>query len=263
MAVSAFVPPDGWDCRHYGEILILIAWLLSAQIDIGLRCRWPLNKGDRNKLFWSTGLKDLLVVIATMGDIITAQVGVFNKCQCYTLGGKTGLALPEMRETAQTLYYRLKTFYPGITFACIGIELIIVPLFISIQNLDALRTFVQRDDRKSNAKWLWTFLSRCEALKAALQKALPRKHFGLFKGNTVVVQEGLPADSHELHDLTRVMSGESEGGGTEYDHVAGAPTGDGHSDYSVSTYQSNGVDWPSGYRTSISPTPDPRQVNTT
>ena len=266
MAVSAFVPPDGWDCRHYGEILILIAWLLSAQIDIGLSRRWPLNKGNRNKLFWSTGLKDLLVAIVTMGGIIVAQVGVFNKCECYTRGGKTGLALPEMPETAQALYYRLKTFYPGITFTCIGIELIIIPLFISIQNLDALRTFVQRDDRKSNAKWLWTFLSRCEALKAALQKALPRKHFGLSKGkrtNTVVAEEELSADSHELHHLTRFMSGESEGGGTEYDHIAGAPTGDGHSDYSVSTSQSNGVDWPSRYRTSMSPTPDPRRVNTT
>ena len=263
MAVSAFVPPDGWDCRHYGEILILIAWLLSAQIDIGLSRRSPLNKGNRNKLFWSTGLKDLLVTIVTMGIIITAQVGVFNKCECYTRSGKTGLALPEMPETAQTLYYRLKTLYSGITFTCIGIELIIVPLFISIQNLDALRTFVQRDDRKSNAKWLWTFLSRCEALKAALQKAIPRIHFGLSKANTVVVEDGLPADSHELHRLTPFMSEESEGVGTEYENIAGASTGDVHSEYSFSTSQSNGVDWPSSYRTSMSPTPDPRRVNTT
>lgn len=266
MAVSAFVPPDGWDCRHYGEISILIAWLLSAQIDIGLSRRWPSNKRNRNKLFWSTGFKDLVIVIATMGGIITAQVGVFNKCECYTLSGKTGLALPEMPETAQTLFYRLKTLYFGITFTCIGIELIIVPLFISIRYSDALRTFVQRDDRKSNAKWLWTLLSRCETLKAALQEALPRKYFGLSKGNrtnTVVVEEGSPADSHELHHLTRFMSGEPERVATEYHHIASAPTGEGQSEHSASTSQSSGMDWPSRYRTRMSPTPDPRRVNTT
>lgn len=266
VAVSAFVPPDGLDCRHYGEIPILIAWLLSAQIDAGLSRRWPLNKGNRNKLFWSTGFKDLLVTIATMGAIITAQVGVFNKCECYTLSGKTGLALPEMPETAQTLFYRLKTFYSGITFTCIGIELIIVPLFISVQNLDALRTFVQRDDRKSNAKWLWTFLSRCEALKAALPKALPRNIFGRSNGdstNTVVVEEGLPADSDEHHHLTQFMSGAPEGVATEYDDPPGVPTGEGESEHSDSTSRSNGVDWSYRTRTSMSPTPDLRRVNTT
>lgn len=264
MAVSAFVPPDGWDCRHIGEILILIAWLLSAQIDFGLSHFWPLNEGNRTKFFWITGSKDLLIAIATIGGIITTQVGVFNRCECYTRWGKTGLPLPEMPETAQTLFDRLKTVYPGIALACIAIELIFVP-FICIRYINALRTFVQRDDRKSNAKWLWTLLSRCEALKATLQKMFSRKSFGLSKDdrtNTVVLEEGPAADSHELHHLTRFMSGEPEGAATEYDDIAGTPTGEEHPGPTDSASQSSGVDWPSGSETSMSPTPDPRRVNT-
>ena len=79
MLISALVPPDGWDCRHNGEILILFAWLLSAQMDGWLRHLWPLNKVNHNKLFRSTCFKDLVFTIATMGGVITTQLGVFNK----------------------------------------------------------------------------------------------------------------------------------------------------------------------------------------
>lgn len=151
MAVSALVPPDGWDCRHNGEIFILLAWLLSAQADVFLCYLWPLTEYNQTKHFWTTGIKDLLFTIATMGGIIATQVGVFNRCSCYTLWGRTGLALPEMPDIAETLFYRVNMTYPAITFTSIGIELIVVPSFICIRYRDALRTFVQRDDRMSNA----------------------------------------------------------------------------------------------------------------
>ena len=265
MAVSAFVPPDGWNCRHFGEIAILIAWLLSALIDIWLSHIWHLNKENQNKTFWSTGFKDLLFTIATMGGIITTQLGVYNKCECYTRWGKTGLALPEMPEIAQTLFDRLNTVYPGIAFMCIAIELIVIPLFICFWYRDALRTFVQRDDRKSNAKWLRKLLGRYEALKAAIQKILSRKAFGLSKGNrtnTGVLEEGHPADSHELHRLTRYIS-EPEETGTEYHGVVSTPTGEEQAKHTDSTSQSSGVDWPSGSGTNTPATSDPRRVNTT
>lgn len=113
MIVSTLVPPDGLDCRHIGEILILIAWILSAQVDRWLNSTWHLDEKEHSKLFWTTSIKDLLVTIATMGGIITTQIGVFNRCSCYTLWGKTGLPLPEMPDVAETLFNRLNTAYPA------------------------------------------------------------------------------------------------------------------------------------------------------
>lgn len=203
LLISAFVPPDGWDCRHIGEVLVLIAWLLSALIDVWLRYLWPLNKENQtknskkknqDKLFWSTGLKDVLATIATTGGVVTTQLGLFNRCACYTLWGKTGLALPEMPDTAQTLFYRLNTVYPAIAFTSIGVHLVLVPLFISVRYKDALRTFVQRDDRRSNALWLWKIPKWYRTSKAAIQSTIPRNRFHLSRGNRadiMLMEEGL------------------------------------------------------------------------
>ena len=189
MIISAFVPPDGWGCRNIGEILILIAWLMSALIDELFHQLWPLlnednqrlnedsqrlNKINQRKLLWTTGIKDLFATITTMGGIITTQLGVFNRCSCYTQWGRTGLALPEMPDVAEVLFHRLNTTYPIIAFIGIGIQLVIVPLIVCILYIDALRTFVQRDDKKSNAKWLWKSLKRYRASKAKIQAQLSR-----------------------------------------------------------------------------------------
>ncbi|KAK3171746.1 hypothetical protein OEA41_003830 [Lepraria neglecta] len=155
MIISALVPPDGWDCRHWGKIMILFAWLLSAALDSLLNYLLPLNHGHQTLFFWVTGLKDLLIAIATMGGIITTQIGVFNRCSCYTLWGKTGLALPQMPEVATVLRHRLSTVYPALIFVCVGIQLLLIPLFICVRYRHALRVFLQRDDAKSNAARLW------------------------------------------------------------------------------------------------------------
>ena len=262
MLISGLVPPDGWNCRHFGEILILFAWLLSAHIDGWLRHLWPLNKDNHNKLFWSTFFKDLLATIATTGGIITCQVGVFNKCECYTLWGKTGLALPEMPDIAQTLFYRLNTFYPGIAFTCIGVELVVVPLCICTRYIDALRTYVQRDDRMSNAIWLWNLLKRYRALKAALKKSWSRRSFGLSRTRTGLAEEGHAGDASELQPLTRKASTDQENITTGNEHVAGPSTADGESGPTASNPQSSGVDWASGSGTSTLSISEPRRVNT-
>ena len=229
LTVSALVPPDGWDCRHIGEILLLVAWFLSAQVDVWLNGLWRLNKKDHKKLFWITGTKDLLVTIATMGGVITAQVGVFNRCSCYTLWGKTGLALPERPDVAKTLFDRLNMAYPAFTFTTIGIELIIFPLFICIQYGDALRIFVQRDDEKSNAAWVWKVPKIYRASKARMQNMFSRRSFSAFKARmqnifsrrvfsrstatrkgTSAVEQGLSGESQELQQMTQTLSEEPE-----------------------------------------------------
>ena len=252
MFVSALVPPDGWDCRHNGEILISIAWLLSALADDLLNHVWPLNEKNQKRVFWITGVKDLLVTIATMGGIIVTLVGVFNRCSCYTLWGKTGLALPEMPDIAETLFYRLNTAYPAITFTSIGMELIVIPLAICIRYSDALRTFVQRDDKKSNAAWLWALMKRYRASRAKFRTLPSRIPFGLSKARrtgTLMVEEGPPGESDEMQPLTHGAGDIA----TEVGSAAGVSVGDGQSEPIVSSSQSRGADSPSGSRSNVPP----------
>lgn len=209
MAVSALVPPDGWDCRHIGHILISIAWLLSAQADGWLNHLWPLNEQNQSKVFWIIGTKDLLVTIATMGGVITTQLGVFNRCSCYTQWGRTGLALPEMPDVAETLFHRLVTTYPAITFTSIGVELVVIPFLICIRYEDALRTFLQRDDRKSNAQWLWRILKKYRTSKAGLRTHLPWTYHSIFRTKRA------RASDLELQLLTQKSSEEPESMSTE------------------------------------------------
>ena len=156
MVVSALVPPDGWDCRHIGEVLILAIWLLSSLFDVFLNFCIPLNGNNQSSLFWTTGMKDTIAAAATLGGIFVYQLGVFNRCTCYTQWGNTGLALPYMPDVAKALQYRLSTAYPAITFTCIGIECLVVPALIVFRYNNSIRVYVQRDDQRSNASWMWT-----------------------------------------------------------------------------------------------------------
>lgn len=174
MTVSALVPPDGIDCRHIAQIAILIIWLASAELDILLNRMFPPIPKNHKTLFWCTYVKDLIATCTTMGAVIATQVGLFNRCACYTKWGKTGLALPEMPGIAHILRTRLGREYPAIVFTSIAIELLIVPLAIWLWYVDAMRVFVQRDDGKSNAKWLWRSAQRLRAWTSSLKTGLSR-----------------------------------------------------------------------------------------
>lgn len=224
IAVSYTVPPDGIDCRHVGEILIFFAWFLRGLADRGLYHRWPLieentqmsendqllNKKTRRlnqtQLFWATCVKNFVVTIATMGGIIATLVGVFHRCSCYTNWGRTGLALPEMPDVAETLFHNLKTVHPAITFVSIVIELVMIPLIICIQYSNVLRTFVQRDDNKSNAPWLWKMLKRYRSYKETMRTF--SLHFlqyvsGRKRLNRSDTEGGRFGESHELQSVTQ------------------------------------------------------------
>ncbi len=133
----------------------LVIWLVSAELDILLNRIFPLTTRNQKPLFWCTYAKDLIATCTTMGGIIATQIGLFNRCSCYTQWGRTGLALPEMPDVAAVLRKRLGREYPAIIFTFISIQLLIVPMAIWLWYGDAMRVFVQRDDDKSNAKWLW------------------------------------------------------------------------------------------------------------
>ena len=172
LLISLLIPPVGVDCRHIGELLITFAWVVSASLN-----RLPIfaaaesesddeetRRAKRNR-FWFIMVKDIVATAATMGGIIVTQIGVFNQCACYTLWGKTGLALPETNSVKTTLAWRIVTSYPAIAFLCVGFQLVIVPSLLLNQYGSAIRVFLQRDDEKSNIPdWIvsfWGRLVRC------------------------------------------------------------------------------------------------------
>ena len=153
MALTSLVPPDGWSCRSDAELTIFIVWLVSypcALIPMGShhRCR-----------FWFTFVKDFVAMAATLGLIIATQIGVFNKCSCYTNYGQTGLALPETPGVKAILEDRLKLHYPVLTVMGIVAQLLVFPGIIVWRYYSAIRVFLQRDDGNSNLLWLYNIFS--------------------------------------------------------------------------------------------------------
>ena len=164
-----------------------------------------------------------------------------------------------MPDIAQTLFYRLNTVYPGIAFASIGIELVIVPLFICVWYIDGLRTYVQRDDRMSNAIWIWNFLKRYRALKEALKESWSQRSFRPSRTRTGLTEEGGAGNASELQPFTRAVSTDQANPTAEN----GPSAADGQSEPTTSNSQSSAVDWPSRSGTDTPVVSDPRRVNTT
>ena len=201
MTISGLVPPDGPDCRHFGELSTCLVWLLSAWLDTRLNSMIPLGdtiqepdnkvseatlkkmlEHKQNLLFRWTVTKDVIISIATLGGVIAVQVGVLNRCSCYTMWGLRGVALPGMPTVYEKLRHRLSTWYPALAFTCIGIELLIVPALIYWQYPDAFRVYLQRDDGTPNLKWLQNPLGR-------LRKSFIPKWLRNFKRSRTLTKE--------------------------------------------------------------------------
>lgn len=152
--LSYLVPPEGWSCRHRGEIPTLAAWLLSVMFDRALDSLLPFTGRCHAWHFRLTYIKDVLMTAVTVGIVIFIQVGIFNCCECYTRWGRTGLALPEMPAVKDVLNRRLLgAAYLGPAVGGIVFQLIVVPFFIHCKYGDAIRVFTQRDDGLSNMGW--------------------------------------------------------------------------------------------------------------
>jgi len=65
-----------------------------------------------------------------MGCVTATQIGLFNRCACYTQWGRDGLALPEMPDIATVLRTRFGREYPAIVFTSIAVQVVLVPLAI-------------------------------------------------------------------------------------------------------------------------------------
>jgi hypothetical protein len=145
--ISALVPPVGWSCRSGGELWIFLTWVASYLVG-----HFPFGPSHRGQ-FWTTFGKDLVCIGVTMGIVIDTQVGVYNRCDCYTKGGLVGLALPEMPAVKRVLETRLAGAYPAVTAGGIAFQLVLVPGLLAWRYHAAAKVFLQRDDGKSNLEW--------------------------------------------------------------------------------------------------------------
>jgi hypothetical protein len=143
--ISYLVPPVGWGCRNNGELIIYLIWLFSHLIENALRF------GIHHRAeFWTYLMKDFLCTGSTMGMVIAPQIGIYNSPECYTLRGRTGLALPGMASVAATLSHNLDEVYPPIIAVGIGVQLLVLPAIVFWKYRLAIRVFLQRDDERSN-----------------------------------------------------------------------------------------------------------------
>ncbi|KAL8877711.1 MAG: hypothetical protein Q9198_004324 [Flavoplaca austrocitrina] len=182
-------------------------------LDVLLIHLFPLESDKATWLFWSTFIKDLLMTMATVGGgIIVTVIGVFNRCVCYTNWGRTGLALPQRPDLAELLNYRLEHVYPAILFTSIGTELFLIPLFICLRYRYALRVFIQRDDRTSNAVWLWKLYRKWTVLKRELPRLniLYIFHRPTLQRSMTSGERGLRSESLELQRLTHAQRASAE-----------------------------------------------------
>ena len=160
--VSYLVPPEGLNCRHIAQILITVLWLVSALADFLLQYLVPARNGHHKMRFWFVFCKDLVSTLVTVGGVMYAHVGVFNRCSCFTNWGRTGLALPAMPHVKTLLAWRIEHTYPAITFSGIILQLVFIPVFVLFSNRHAVRVFLQSDHGSSNAGWLWKMTHRVQ-----------------------------------------------------------------------------------------------------
>ena len=158
--ISYKVPSQGWDCRHVAEVSVFVVWILSFLLNGCLNYVCPISSTNgpsdqklarsRKILLVLTMTKDAISVSLTLAGVIATQVGVLNRCDCYTNWATGGVALPVMPEVNELLQKRLSRYYPAISFSAIAIQLVFVPLYLCSKYYSALRVFIQRDDCESN-----------------------------------------------------------------------------------------------------------------
>ena len=144
--ISYRVPPFGFGCRSVAELVLALVWFLSAALN-------AVRVSSETWEFRFIFLKDFISLGLTMGGIIATQVGVMNRCSCYTFFGTAGLALPETELTSSFLFRSIALEYPLEAFACIALQLLVIPSIITWRYHKAIRVFLQRDDDKSNLYW--------------------------------------------------------------------------------------------------------------
>ncbi|KAK4173740.1 hypothetical protein QBC36DRAFT_52521 [Triangularia setosa] len=124
--ISYRVPPEGFDCRNVGQTALLAMWLLSFVLDgvfAFFMDHWGHLENGKGCWYEAVFVKDFFVGWAAVVMILVVQVGIFNRCDCFSLWGKVPVALPQIPEVATVLMHRISFEWPAVTFGWIAIEL--------------------------------------------------------------------------------------------------------------------------------------------
>lgn len=80
---SGLVPPQGFNCRVWGEAAFFFACILSAILDFPLNSCFTLdNESSGKKLFWWTFAKDSFFFLGTTIWLVASVIGTLNRCDC-------------------------------------------------------------------------------------------------------------------------------------------------------------------------------------
>ena len=204
MILSSLIPPDGFNCRVWGELGIFLCWFLSHELDIFF---YLAITAKSKKLFWAIYAKDLFFTLATFIFTFMTILGIFNRCSCW-LDDDSNLILPQRPDIGSILRYRLKRHYPALIFSALAIELIVIPFGVFVTYYDALLVYVQRDDGKPNVDWFQKRVRNERRWQPGLQRPLSRP---VRKSTWKFITEGRqPAQQDkELHDRTQKRQNQS------------------------------------------------------
>ena len=152
LLISALIPPKGFWCRDWLEFLMTGIWLFSTLLN-HLPTYLRLTSAHHHRLiFYFVLVKDTLLAAVNLGIVIAVQVGMLNRCSCYSKDDTTGLAFPEVNAVEGTLVYGIEVTYPAVAFVGIVFELLILPGFVIWKYKEAFSVFLQRNDGKSNKR---------------------------------------------------------------------------------------------------------------
>ncbi|KAK0704579.1 hypothetical protein B0H67DRAFT_673749 [Lasiosphaeris hirsuta] len=158
------VPPEGFDCRNAAQTALLGTWVASVALDFAV-VFFAKVAGAEDGWYGVTFGKDVGMGLAVVVEIVVTQLGVLNRCDCFTLWGRVPLALPQIREVADVLMRRIAVEWPMVTFGWIGMEVVLCVLIWCWYG-DAFRVYMQRDDGTSNFDWVPAWAQSARVRKA-------------------------------------------------------------------------------------------------
>lgn len=145
LLLSSRTPPGGFGCRTAAELTVFSSYLASFMFQYVL-AKLPLSTMVH---FRMTMIKDVLFAGIVASVVLTTQLGILNRPDCWSHWGREGVWLPQI--TKDVVEDRLKCEYPLVIFLTV-VVLFGICGFIGWSHRLGLRVYLQRDDGRSNAR---------------------------------------------------------------------------------------------------------------
>jgi hypothetical protein len=144
MWISANVPPEGWNCRHGGELSAFVVWVISWLVDFLI----SMTVGNRLQYRYMVA-KDSIFGTLIIVIILITQWGVFHRCDCYTDGSTGKIVNPLDASISKILDMNFAHQWLTITMTGISFQLV-ASMCLGCWYILGFRVYLQRDDGRSN-----------------------------------------------------------------------------------------------------------------